>query len=63
MIRLVAEEQLAILEADASGAQPMPIRVLEIMHSDESKSGRAWPSNLFRIPLGSVGVQPSIRIC
>jgi len=24
MIRLVAEEQLAILEADAGGAQPMP---------------------------------------
>ena len=52
MIRLVAEEKLAILEADAGGAQPMPIRVLEVMNPNGSKSCRARPPKLNRTALG-----------
>ena len=32
VIGLVAKEDLAILEADAGGAQPMPMRALEVMN-------------------------------
>jgi len=38
MIGLLAEEEFAILETNTSGAQPMPIRVLNIMHPNRSKS-------------------------
>ena len=44
MIRLVAEEELSILEADARDAQPMPESVFEIMNPDGSESGGACSS-------------------
>jgi hypothetical protein len=60
MIGFVAEEELAILKADADGSKPMPIRVLEIMDPNGSKSSRArspklrgialWGSTACRLP-------------
>ena len=53
MIRFVAKEELAILEADAGGAQSMTIRVLEVVHPDRSESGRAWSIELLHVPVMS----------
>jgi hypothetical protein len=51
VIGLVAEENLAILETNTRSAQPVPIRVLEVMNPDGSQSCRACPSKLIRISL------------
>jgi hypothetical protein len=41
VIGFVAKEELAVLEADASGTQSVPVRMLEVMYPDGSESGRA----------------------
>jgi hypothetical protein len=51
MIRLVAQEELAILETHADGSKPMSIRVFEIVNPNGPKSSRARSSKLVRIAL------------
>jgi hypothetical protein len=45
----MAEEEFTILETNTSGSQPMPIRVLKVMHPNGSESGRARSAKLRRI--------------
>jgi hypothetical protein len=52
MIRLVAEQGLAVLEAHAGHSQPMAKRVLQVMHPDVAKSVRTGFPQLTQIAIG-----------
>jgi hypothetical protein len=51
VIRFVAQEELAILEAHADGSKPVSVRVFEILDPDGPKSSGARSSKLVRIAL------------
>src|ERR1700685_4220900 len=51
VIGLVAQEELAILEADAGDSQPMTVGMLEILYPDGSKPFRARSPEPTRIAL------------
>ena len=47
--RFVAEEELAVLEADAGDPQSVTVRVLEIMHANRPETRRAWAPELLLV--------------